>query len=52
MGKGVGNEAASFGKAGVDKVYLLEDDGLENFVDDVQSKLLGNLIEKEKPNQE
>jgi len=50
VGKGVSSEAQNLAQTGVDKIFVLENDALENFVGEVHGKILANFIEKEKPN--
>lgn len=49
MGRGILEKAKVLGSCGVDKVYVLEDPLLENFLDEVHSRALAELILKEKP---
>lgn len=50
IGKNVAQYAASLHEHGADKVYVIEHDSLEQFVDETYAKLLVDLMVKEKPN--
>lgn len=50
IGKDVGAHAQELIEHGADKVYVVEDPSLENFVDERYAQILTDLIKKEKPN--
>lgn len=50
IGKGVSPEARDLIEHGADTVYVLDDPGFENFLDETYSKALADIISKEKPN--
>ncbi|MBV9079612.1 MAG: electron transfer flavoprotein subunit alpha/FixB family protein [Elusimicrobia bacterium] len=50
IGKGVSKYVNDLFEHGADKVYVLEHDSLDNFVDELYANLLVDLIVKEKPN--
>jgi electron transfer flavoprotein alpha subunit len=50
IGKDVAKFAATLFEHDADKVYVIEDDSLEQFVDETYAALLVDLMKKEKPN--
>jgi electron transfer flavoprotein alpha subunit len=50
IGKNVSQYAQSLIDHGADKVYVIEHDSLEHFIDETYAKLLVDLLIKEKPN--
>lgn len=50
MGKDVAQHAQDLIDHGADRVYVLDHPSLENFVDEIYTQLLTDLIVKEKPN--
>ena len=50
IGKGVSKYVNDLFEYGADKVYVLEHDSLDNFVDELYANILVDLIVKEKPN--
>jgi electron transfer flavoprotein alpha subunit len=50
IGKNVSVHASELIEHGADRVYVIDDPALENFVDEVHTRLFTDLIKKEKPN--
>ncbi len=50
IGKGVGQHAQDIIDHGADKVYVIDDPMLENFIDEAYAGAITDLIQKEKPN--
>lgn len=50
IGKGVSAHAQTLIDHGADKIYVIEHDSLEQFIDETYAKLLVDLLIKEKPN--
>ncbi len=50
IGKNVSQHATALTELGADKVYVIEHDSLEQFVDETYANLLVDLMIKEKPN--
>ena len=49
IGKDIAGEAERLIRYGADKVYIIEHESLENFLDEPYSKIFSRLIKKEKP---
>jgi len=49
VGKGVAGLADSLGEYGADKVYLVEDDALENYTTDGYTKVVADLVKQYEP---
>ncbi len=50
IGKNVSQHTTALFELGADKVFVIEDDKLENFVDETYANVLVDLLVKEKPN--
>jgi len=51
VGQGLSAHAETLKKQGVEKIYCLDSDLLENYVEDIFAKVLARHIEKEKPHE-